>query len=73
MRYVRDTHVGTTNGSPVADLTLYGAALYNISSEEGALRETQHVNLSHVEIRVSEQVGACLFSLIHEVISHGSE
>ena len=54
MRNVRDTHVGTTNGSPVADLTLYGAALNNISSEEGALRETQHVNLSHVEIRVSE-------------------
>lgn len=34
---VGDTHVGSTNGSPIADLTLNGAALDNVTSKKGSL------------------------------------
>merc|ERR1719469_949138 len=71
---VRDTHVRSTDGGPVADCTLDGAALDDVTSEEGALGESHDVDLVGVgESLVSLELGASLIGLVLEVVGHGSD
>jgi len=70
---VIDTHVGSADGGPVADLALDGAALKDVTSEKGALGEAHHVDLVDGELGVSEQLGASLVGLVLEVVGDGGD
>ena len=70
---IDDTEVGATDGGPVADLALDGAALSDVTSEKGSLGKSHHVDLIDGELGVGQEGLAGLVGLIHEVVLDGGD
>ena len=68
---IGDTHVGTTDRGPVANLTLNITALYDVTSKKGTLRKSHYIELIGIcKGFVSLKLLACFPSLVGEIVSH---
>ena len=73
VRDIVNTHVGATDGHVVANLTLNRAALDDVTSEKGTLRQSHYIDLIDGELLHGEKILASLVCLIHEVVGDRSD